>query len=144
LYSFEDVTSRQTWVQVRGMKDSNPFTQQLVQQATDIWLLSGQDLFRSHKTKTHVLYAVCIQNINYRLTLLTAHYHIILISQYCNFMLDFLYILEFFHFKHTNMVNLIPRLMRWSFIPLFSKTPGVPPPAGDLAPRICQALLLII
>ena len=33
----------------------------------------------------------------------------------------FLYILEFWHFKHSSLGSVIPKLMCWAYIPLFPK-----------------------
>lgn len=56
MYSFEVVTSGGTWVKATGVKYRNPFTQRVVQQATNV---------RLH-TQTPLLYTVDIRLQNFK------------------------------------------------------------------------------
>jgi hypothetical protein len=48
----EVVTSGGTWVKARGLKDRNPFTQRMVQQATYVRLQYKADTVKMHPVGT--------------------------------------------------------------------------------------------
>ena len=53
-HSFEAVTSGGAWVKEIGLKDRNPFTQWVVQQATNVWI-QDKTLAVLHRSKTQWL-----------------------------------------------------------------------------------------